>query len=252
MSHLSNYQEEFLAKHLFGVASLTMPNSFFVRLHTADAGEDGTTAEVTGGSYAPQAVTFAWDNTGKQVWNSALLSFAGMPACTVVGFSIHSLASGGVCYGRGTISSTPVLATQTVEIAANALTMALAGGMSNNSREFLAKHAYGVASLTMPTTFFVELHTGAPGNDGTANVVSGGSYARVACTFAWDAGQNRVENVAAINFPGMPAVTSTHCSIHSLVTGGVCYATSALSSSVITGAGNTARFAAGTLSVELQ
>lgn len=253
MSHFSNSAEKRVAEHLFGIATLT-PATPFCRLHTAYAGEDGTTSEVSGGSYAALSCAMEWDNSLKLVKNTSVLNYSAMPAATLLGFSLHTLATGGLCLGRGDITSTAILAGQTARIAAGGLTFALAGGFSNYTREHLAKLTFNVSggSLgTSPSAWYIELHTGAPGNDGTANVVSGGSYARQNCTsWVWDT--NRVENNAVISFAGMPSATVTHFSIHSAVTGGNCFGTGALDSSSAVGAGGTSEFAAGALGFEVQ
>lgn len=53
----------------------------YVSLHTADPGLTGT-SEVTGGSYARQAVTFSAPSNGVTA-NSGALTFTSMPAVTV-------------------------------------------------------------------------------------------------------------------------------------------------------------------------
>lgn len=88
MAAATNYAEERILKHFLGVSSTTMPASISVHLHTADPTETGSTAEVTGGSYAAQTATFTWDVANSNAENSAAIEFTGMPAVTVSHWSI--------------------------------------------------------------------------------------------------------------------------------------------------------------------
>lgn len=58
MAAATNYAEERILKHFLGISSTTMPTSISVHLHTADPTEVGSTAEVTGGSYAAQVAAY--------------------------------------------------------------------------------------------------------------------------------------------------------------------------------------------------
>lgn len=78
-------------------------------------------------------------------------------------------------------------------------------------------------NITAPATVYVALHTGDPGVTGTANEVVGGSYARQTVAFGApfdDDGARAVANSGAVEFPGMPALTVTHLSLKSALSGG--------------------------------
>lgn len=65
---------------------------------------------------------------------------------------------------------------------------------------------------------FVSLHTANPGDSGS-NEVTGGSYARVACTLAAASGANRAaSNQPAVNVPA--GTTITHVGYWTASTGG--------------------------------
>ena len=73
-------------------AALAMTsNQCKVKLHTADPGASGTTAEVTGGSYVSQNATFSAASSGSSAL-SADVPFTGMPATTVTHISIWDTA----------------------------------------------------------------------------------------------------------------------------------------------------------------
>lgn len=76
----------------------------------------------------------------------------------------------------------------------------------------------GVA-LTAPATVYLALFTAAPGEAGSTNEVTGGSYARKAITFGAPT-NGAFSNNARIYFDDMPAVTVTHWAIYDATTAG--------------------------------
>ena len=57
MSALSDYLENELLDHVIGGASYSAPGTLYIAAHTADPTDDGSGAEVSGGSYARASVT---------------------------------------------------------------------------------------------------------------------------------------------------------------------------------------------------
>ena len=76
MSDLSNYAETALVNHLLRNTAYTSPTTVYVALFTAvsDA-EAGTGTEVSGGSYARQAVTFSAPSPDGVTTNSSTVTF---------------------------------------------------------------------------------------------------------------------------------------------------------------------------------
>lgn len=106
----------------------------------------------------------------------------------------------------------------------------------------------GVAWPTITAPIMVSLHTGDPGEDGTANEVVGGSYARQNATF--DAPTDgATSNSATIRFDDMPAVTVTHVAIWDSSGTPQCLYVGALSASKTLTAGDPFEFAAGALDI---
>lgn len=70
----SNYAENVILDSLFRTGTTTRPSSWTVSLHTADPGEAGTTAEVSGGSYARAAATFNAAASGSTA-NTSTITF---------------------------------------------------------------------------------------------------------------------------------------------------------------------------------
>jgi hypothetical protein len=85
----------------------THPTTIYVSLHTADPGETAAN-EVTGGSYARQSAAFDAP-AAEATSNSADISFASMPACTVTHVCLMDAVSAGNVIWAG-----PLTASKTV------------------------------------------------------------------------------------------------------------------------------------------
>jgi hypothetical protein len=83
---------------------------------------------------------------------------------------------------------------------------------SNYLENKVLDHTLAVASYTAPTSLYMALHTGDPGDAGTASEVVGGSYAPQLITFAAASSGASASN-AAVTFNSMPATVVTHFSI---------------------------------------
>jgi hypothetical protein len=120
MAAISDYLEAKLLDHTFRNTAYTPPATVYLALYTANPTDAGGGTEVTGGSYARQAVTFgAAASPGGTVANSALVTFTNMPACTVTGCAVMDAATAGNLLMHG-----PPVANRTVS-AADALTVAI-------------------------------------------------------------------------------------------------------------------------------
>jgi hypothetical protein len=86
----TNYLEQKIVDHILRNTAYPQPTGLYMALHTADPGEGGTTSEVTGGSYTPQAIAFAAAaSPSGQAVSSATVTFTAMPGVTVTHFSIR-------------------------------------------------------------------------------------------------------------------------------------------------------------------
>jgi hypothetical protein len=122
---LVNGAENSTLDWLTGNTTTAKSGSLKVRLMTANGSDSATGTEVVGGSYAAQTVTFG-AASGGSTSNSADLTFAGMPACTVVGLEIWDSAGSPVRWWWGALtSSVALLVGETLTIAAGSLTLAL-------------------------------------------------------------------------------------------------------------------------------
>lgn len=80
-------------------------------LHTADPGDTGA-SEVTGGSYARQAITFAApavSGTANQCTSSAAVNFTSMPAVTITHYGLWTTDVTPVFIGGGPLNASKTL-----------------------------------------------------------------------------------------------------------------------------------------------
>lgn len=98
MAGLSNYGENLVLTWLLTTSSATRPTTWYVALYTVAPGEGTSGTEVSGGSYARQAVTFTVSGTSPtQAANSSAVEFPAATASwgTVVAAAIVDASSAG-------------------------------------------------------------------------------------------------------------------------------------------------------------
>lgn len=98
MAGLSNYGENLVLTWLLTTSSATRPTTWYVALYTVAPGEGGGGTEVSGGSYARQAVTWTVSGTAPtEASNSAAVEFPTASASwgTVVAAGIFDAVSSG-------------------------------------------------------------------------------------------------------------------------------------------------------------
>lgn len=106
-----------------GQASYGTVNSSVLKLMTANGSATANGTEVSGGSYAAQAITWAAP-TGKTISNSAAITFTGMPAATVVGVEIWDTGTNRKWFGALSASRTTA-AGDSITFAAGSITLSL-------------------------------------------------------------------------------------------------------------------------------
>lgn len=120
---------------------------------------------------------------------------------------------------------------------------------SNFLEDTLLDHVFGDVPYTPPTNIYVQLHTGDPGEDCTANPA--GETTRVEVTFGVPS-DGVVVNDAEVLFTEMSTTeTITHFSLWDAATLGNPLGAGALNSPVAVAAGEDARFAVAALTVTL-
>jgi hypothetical protein len=123
--NLPNTIENQLLDALVGTSAYTVTTPIKLALMTANGSDSAPGTEVTGGSYARQTIAFDAAASG-QIANNAVISFTGMPSCTVVGIEIYDNAGTPkrLAYGALTNSRT-VTSGDTVQFAISSVTLSL-------------------------------------------------------------------------------------------------------------------------------
>lgn len=124
--NLPNTIENQVLDALVGVAPYSVTTPIRLALMTANGNETTAGTEVTGGSYARQAITFNAASGGSMT-NSAVINFTGMPACTVVGIEIYDSAGTPKRIWYGPLQSNKTVASgDTLQFGASAITLTIA------------------------------------------------------------------------------------------------------------------------------
>lgn len=112
-----------------GIAAIAVPSTtYYLALFTTDPGTTGASGEVSGGSYARQAITFGSASGGSESSTNAQ-TFTNVPAegSGIPYFGVFSAATGGTYEFGGTTSglSSAISAGSTVTFAIGAVTISL-------------------------------------------------------------------------------------------------------------------------------
>lgn len=95
MGAMTDYLANKVRDHVLRNTSYTSPTTVYLGLLTTAATEAGGGTEVTGGSYARQAITFNAGTAAGEAEQNAAVTFTNMPACTVVSVAIYDAVSSG-------------------------------------------------------------------------------------------------------------------------------------------------------------
>ena len=120
--------------------------------------------------------------------------------------------------------------------------------ISNYAENKILDHVTGEAAWTMPTTVYVKLHTGDPGESATSNAAS--ETTRKAASWS-AASSGSIATDATLEWTNVAATeTITHWSLWDASTSGNALWTGALSSSAAVTAGDTFQITSLTLSLD--
>lgn len=105
-------------------------------------------------------------------------------------------------------------------------------------------------ALNLSSTVYVALHTGNPGDAGSANEVTDSAYSRLSATFTFNSATGTYALSTALTWPAANgSYTITHISIKDAATGGNTLVRQALTAAVSIAAGGTPAFAVGDITV---
>lgn len=129
MSGMSDYLEKKLLDHTFRGEVYTPPTTIHLALFTTMPVDDGTGGvEVTGGSYARQAITFLATalGTGRSE-SAATVVFASMPAVSVVGAGLYDASTvGNLLFYKALGAPRAIAAGENLNVLAGDLALTLA------------------------------------------------------------------------------------------------------------------------------
>lgn len=121
----SNYLENKLIDHSLGTTTFTKPTTVYAALYTVAPSDSSAGTEVTGGSYARQAITFSAASSGSTS-NNTNVDFNTMPAVTVVSVAVLDASTAGNMLYHGTLTTNrTVSAGDSIRIASGALVISL-------------------------------------------------------------------------------------------------------------------------------
>lgn len=113
----SDYLEAKLLDHVLRNTSYTSPTTVYAALMTATPNDAGGGTEVTGGSYARQAITFGAASAGS-ISNSSAVTFSSLPAATITHIAVYdALTTGNLLYYGALTSQIVTVADSEVEFA---------------------------------------------------------------------------------------------------------------------------------------
>lgn len=113
MASMTDYLEDKIRGHVLLAVTYTAPATVYMALFTSATTDAGGGTEVTGGSYAREAVDFDAATTGVAV-SASDVTFAAMPAATVTHAAIFDASTAGNMLLHG-----PLTAPKTVAAAAD-------------------------------------------------------------------------------------------------------------------------------------
>ncbi|MCH8029053.1 MAG: hypothetical protein IH874_03880 [Candidatus Dadabacteria bacterium] len=255
MGSMTDFLELELLDHVLRNEAFTSPTTVYIGLFTAAPGEAGGGTEVSGGSYARQAIAFD-AAASRTAANTALITFPVATANwgTITDWAIFDAVTTGNMLWYGVFDTSIVVnIDDEAEIAAGDIDLtASAAGATDFLVHKLIDHSVGTASYTAPTSVFAALFTTATTDAGGGTEVTGGSYAREVIVFDV-AAAGATDNSVNDPFPTATADwgTITHAAIMSLVTGGDMLFHAALTDSRTINNGQNSKFNAGDLDITL-
>lgn len=124
MGSKSNYLEDKILEHVLRNVAYSSPATVYLALYTVNPTDSTAGTEVSGGSYARQAITFGAPSPVGTIKNSAQVTF---PVATadwgdVTGFAImDNVAGGNMLYWSAFAATKTILSGDQLKVAANAI-----------------------------------------------------------------------------------------------------------------------------------
>jgi len=112
MSKISNYLENVIINHFLRNTPTSSPSAVYLALYTSDPTDADTGTEVSGGSYARQAITFSAPSNGSTS-NSSTITFPTATGNwgTITHMGIRDASSGGNLLFYGPLATSKTITT---------------------------------------------------------------------------------------------------------------------------------------------
>lgn len=110
----SDYLENKILNIVFKNTAYTPPATVYAALMTATPTDSGGGTEVTGGSYARQALTMGTATAGS-ITNTVAVVFTGVPAATITHIAVYDASTGGNLLYYNALS-TSIITTASAEV----------------------------------------------------------------------------------------------------------------------------------------
>ncbi len=121
---------------------------------------------------------------------------------------------------------------------------------ANYLEDKVLDHVFGGSAFTQPSAWYAKLHTGDPGENGTANAATETTRKSIT-SWAASSGGSKASS-AAISWTSYPAAeTITHISIWDNVSAGNCLGSGALTASKTVAIGDTLTINSGSITITL-
>lgn len=109
------------------VLNLIKNDTPYLALYTSNPGAGDTGTEVTGGSYARQAITFGSITSGSMS-NNSTITFSGLPSATITHYGIRNASTAGDLLVYGTLNSPAVIVSgDQLQFSSSSITVNLSG-----------------------------------------------------------------------------------------------------------------------------
>lgn len=104
MASATDFFENKVIDHNLRGQAYTVPTTIYLALFTSATTDAGGGTEVTGGSYARQAITLS-AAVGGNTSNANVMTFTALPSCTVTNWAIFDDSTGGNMLIHDTVSA---------------------------------------------------------------------------------------------------------------------------------------------------
>lgn len=158
---MSDTLEDAFLDHLTGNAAFTATSTVYLGLSTNNSGfmDNGGGAEVVGGSYSRQAISFGAATT-TSISNNSPISFPRSTAGqgTVVGWGIFSAQSGGYLLYHGYFTnSRAILIDESFQVPTGAISITRSGALTQTTFQNWANLTLRNTAWTMPSVLYLAL-----------------------------------------------------------------------------------------------